>query len=103
MANHARPPVLFVTLAHLTSTLSILPECPSVKLVVSLDPLTPAEAALVRKWGESVGVRVMGFDELRAVGREKAIGPMPPRPENVATLCCESPPPRRFSLFLRRV
>ena len=90
VSNHAQLPIIFCTLGHLAELLAILPECPTVKAVVCIDPLVGPSKTLAHDWAKSKGVALWDMESFRALGREHLIEAMPPRPENVATLCCPS-------------
>lgn len=90
VSNHAQLPIILCTLAHLAELLAILPECPTVKAVVCMDALVGPSKTLAHDWAKSKGVALWDWEGFRALGREHRIEAMPPRPENVATLCCRS-------------
>jgi long-chain acyl-CoA synthetase len=53
--------------------LKIVPQCPSLRVIVTLDPLPPAEKNVLTEWANHVGIELLSFDELEKWGAEDGI------------------------------
>ena len=61
--NHSHITVVFVTAQHLSTLLSLAPKAPMLKMVVSIDSLSPETRKVVSAWGSTVGVDVRELGE----------------------------------------
>jgi long-chain acyl-CoA synthetase len=71
--NHCPLSIIFSTANHLTSLLKIVPSCPSLRVIVTIDVLPEAERKVFTEWANHVGVELLSFDELEAWGTEDGI------------------------------
>ena len=55
------------------------PKCPSLRVVVSIDPLPPAERSVLAQWAASVDVELLILDELEQWGASESVH-CPPGP-----------------------
>ncbi|PFH50070.1 hypothetical protein AMATHDRAFT_61830 [Amanita thiersii Skay4041] len=88
--NHAHLTVIFSTSDHLPALLKLADRIPHVKLLVSIDDLTPEVKKVFVEWGEVHGLKVMELRELEALGRAHPIEPIPATPDQVACICYTS-------------
>lgn len=73
--NHAEVPILVCSIDKASLILDLSPKCPKLKVLIVLDS-TPAvmgvgpnnPLTLLKKWGNTLNVRVFSFDEVLALG-----------------------------------
>ncbi|KAF8350833.1 long-chain-fatty-acid-CoA ligase [Amanita rubescens] len=80
--NHAHITVVFSTCDHLPALLKLSDKIPQVKLLVSMDELTPEM--------KNVGIKVMDLLELETFGKANLIDPIPATPDLVSSICYTS-------------
>ena len=91
--NHASLTAVCSSLAHIPTLLKLAPRCPSLKLIISLDPLSDgaelpgtSKRELLNALAADQGVQVHYIRDVEAMG-ELAPRPMqPPRPEDAVTI-----------------
>ncbi|KII88699.1 hypothetical protein PLICRDRAFT_41910 [Plicaturopsis crispa FD-325 SS-3] len=88
--NHAHLTVIFVTPTQIPSLLKMAPAIPMLKLIVSVDELSPDAKRILGTWGEVQGVQVKELWELEALGKADPVDIVEPTYEQVATLCYTS-------------
>jgi long-chain acyl-CoA synthetase len=71
--NHCPLSIIFSTANHLTSLLKVVPRCPSLRVIVCLDPLPEAEQKVYTEWANHVGVELLDFAELEQWGASDGI------------------------------
>ena len=90
--NHATLVCVVASLVHIPTLLKLKPRCPTLKLIVCLDPLDagdlPGEskAALLGAWANEVGVQLSSIDDVEALGRSQPRSYHVPRPEDIITI-----------------
>lgn len=67
------------------SVANVLKDAPSIKHIIWNSHLEPKQADLDRLKNEYEGINVISFEELRKLGEENPVDPVPPAPED---LCC---------------
>ncbi|KAK4684188.1 long-chain acyl-CoA synthetase, partial [Tremellales sp. Uapishka_1] len=79
ITNHCPLSVVFAAANHLPSLLKIAPKCPSLKAIVTMDVLPPAERDVLTQWAASVGVELLDMAEMEKWGslEENKIEPGP--------------------------
>ena len=55
--------IIFVAPQHMTSILTLGPKTPTIKVVVSLEPLVPEERKIYETWGQQLGIKIMDLPE----------------------------------------
>ncbi|TYJ55760.1 hypothetical protein B9479_003537 [Cryptococcus floricola] len=68
ITNHCPLSVVVASRDHITSLLKIAPQCPSLRAVVSMDPLSSSEHNVLKQWADTVGITLLTFDELLQKG-----------------------------------
>lgn len=71
--NHCPLPIVFSSSNHLAELLKIAPECPSLRVVVSMDPLSKSETRILGSWAESIGVELLSMAEFEQWGQSEGI------------------------------
>ncbi|KAK8865621.1 hypothetical protein IAR55_000765 [Kwoniella newhampshirensis] len=86
ITNHCPLSMIFASSNHLPSLLKIAPECPALRVVVSMDPLAPNEYTVLSQWASSAGVELLILDELERWGQQDGVfteaGPVKGNPED---------------------
>ena len=91
--NHASLPCVVTSLPHIPTLLKLKPQLPSLKIIISLDPLDSGEQegqsklAILNAIGADLGVRVYSIEQVEAIGG--ANGPPtyhPPSPSDIITI-----------------
>ncbi|KAI8609930.1 hypothetical protein BC830DRAFT_1148206 [Chytriomyces sp. MP71] len=88
--NHAAPPVLVCSYDKVEGVVSYIQDCPSVKLVVSMDDVNPSNAeafGILRKWAADKGVALYSFAEVESLGAKTRLPFYVPKPDDI---CCIS-------------
>lgn len=73
ITNHCPLPIVFSSSNHLAELLKIAPECPSLRVVVSMDPLSKSETRILGSWAESIGVELLSMAEFEQWGQSEGI------------------------------
>jgi long-chain acyl-CoA synthetase len=90
--NHGSLACVATSLAHIPTLLKLKPRLPSLKLVVSLDPLNAGEqpgqskADLLGSWASDLGVKLYSLEDVEALGRATPRPYNPPRPDDIITI-----------------
>ncbi|WVO19611.1 uncharacterized protein IAS62_000900 [Cryptococcus decagattii] len=77
ITNHCPLPIIVASQNHLPALLKIAPLCPSLRVIVSMDPLPASERQLLNQWAASVGLGFFTMDELEAKGAQEPCKPGP--------------------------
>ncbi|KAL7423613.1 medium-chain fatty acid-CoA ligase faa2 [Cryptotrichosporon argae] len=77
ITNHCPLSVVVASANHVVSLLKIAPKCPSLRVVVSIDLLPPAERALLTQWASTVGITLLDMHELEEWGKTDGIRVVP--------------------------
>jgi long-chain acyl-CoA synthetase len=70
--NHCPIPIIVASSNHLTDVLKIAPHCPSLRVIVSMDPISAAERDVVTQWASSLGILFLDMTEFESWGMEPA-------------------------------
>jgi len=81
--NHADIPIMFVEASKLASVAKVLPQCKTLKYVVSLSPLSDVSDE-VRGAFEAAGCNLLDYDSLMTQGSANRVKPSPAGPEDLA-------------------
>ena len=90
--NHAAVPCVVASLNHIPALLKLKPRCPTLKIIVSLEPLDAGEqpgfskADLLNQIAQDQDVKIISFQELEDLGAGCRRTIVPPRPEDVITI-----------------
>ena len=90
--NHASLVCVATTLVHIPTLLKLKPRLPTLKLIVSLDPLDSGElpgqskADLLGSLASDLGVRIYSIYDVEALGRAHPRPSNPPRPDDIITI-----------------
>ncbi|KAJ7632188.1 hypothetical protein FB45DRAFT_1057323 [Roridomyces roridus] len=87
--NHAHLTIIFATLDHIPGLLKIVHKTP-LKVIVSIDALTPETSRVLTEWGQVHGVLVKDLNEMVALGQANLIELLPVSPSDVASICYTS-------------
>ncbi|KAJ7184259.1 hypothetical protein C8R46DRAFT_983261 [Mycena filopes] len=88
--NHANLTIIFATVEHIPSLLKLAHHTPQLKLIVSIDVLSPEVSKVFTEWGQTQNVLVKDFNEMEALGRANLIEPIRPSPSDIASICYTS-------------
>ncbi|EIW60496.1 acetyl-CoA synthetase-like protein [Trametes versicolor FP-101664 SS1] len=88
--NHAELTVIFATPEHIASLLKLAPKAPVLKMIVSMEPLSPDTKSALSAWGETVNVQIKEIAELEEFGRANLIEVIPAVADQIATICYTS-------------
>ncbi|KAJ7445716.1 hypothetical protein B0H11DRAFT_1746452 [Mycena galericulata] len=87
--NHAHLTIIFSTVEHIPNLLKLGPKTP-LKLIVSLDPLSPELSKVFTEWGQTHNILVKDIHEIEALGQANLIAPIPAVPSDIASICYTS-------------
>ncbi|KAG0215433.1 hypothetical protein BGX28_010138 [Mortierella sp. GBA30] len=98
ICNHSEIPIVVCSAIHVSKLLKDSDKLPKLKAIVSMDPLNDSAtvpgatstATVLRTWGAEKGIKIYDFEEIEALGREFPGMHLPPKAEEVATLCYTS-------------
>jgi long-chain acyl-CoA synthetase len=71
--NHCPLSIIFSAENHITDLLKIAHKCPSLRIIVSMDPLPTAEKAVLKSWAEHAGLELLDMGELEKWGSESGV------------------------------
>jgi long-chain acyl-CoA synthetase len=71
--NHCPLSIIFSAANHLPSLLKIAPQCPSLRVIVTMDTLPRAERDVLSQWASSVGVELLDMAEMERWGAEEGV------------------------------
>jgi long-chain acyl-CoA synthetase len=92
IVNHVSLACVVTGLNHVPTLLALKTKLPSLKFIVSLDPLDAGELPGQKKkdlldvWAHEQGVKLYCIEDVEALGRAKPRPANPPRPEDVVTI-----------------
>jgi long-chain acyl-CoA synthetase len=90
--NHASLVCVIATLSHIPTLLKIAPRCPTLKLIISLDPLDAGErpgnskAAILNALAADNGISIHYIEDVEAIGAASGAPMRPPKPEDIITI-----------------
>ncbi|KAI9859284.1 MAG: hypothetical protein M1813_007058 [Trichoglossum hirsutum] len=90
--NHVSLACVVTSMNHIPALLALKPRLPSLKFIVSLDPLDDGELPGRRKkdlldaWGREQGVELHFIEDVETLGRSSPLPMNPPRPEDIVTI-----------------
>ena len=71
--NHCPLSIIFSATNHITSLLKLVPKCPSLRVIISIDTLPPAEKTVLQDWAHHVGVELLELPEFERWGASEGI------------------------------
>ncbi|KAJ7465464.1 long-chain-fatty-acid-CoA ligase [Mycena galericulata] len=87
--NHAHLTAIFATVDHIPSLLKLAPATP-LKLIISVDALSPELSKVFTEWGQVHGVLVKDIHEIEALGQANLTEPIAVLPTDIASICYTS-------------
>ncbi|AEO61871.1 hypothetical protein MYCTH_2141082 [Thermothelomyces thermophilus ATCC 42464] len=90
--NHSGLTAIACSLPHIPTLLKLAPRVPSLKIIISLDPLDAGEAPghskreLLNATAASVGIQVFSMAEVEALGARSGRAMRPPKADDVLTI-----------------
>ncbi|KAI0053843.1 acetyl-CoA synthetase-like protein [Auriscalpium vulgare] len=88
--NHAQLTSIFTTSNHLAELIKLAPKVPQLKLIVTLDEITPEAKQIASLWASTVGISLRELKELEEYGAARLIATLPVKPDQVASICYTS-------------
>ncbi|KAI9788181.1 MAG: hypothetical protein M1833_003114 [Piccolia ochrophora] len=92
IVNHATLTSVVTSLNHIPTLLKLKPRCPTLKLLISLEPLNDGEISgqskgeLLGAWAQEVGVQIHYFEDVEALGASNPRPYNPPSPNDIVTI-----------------
>ena len=90
--NHAALPCVMCSLPHIPTLLKLAPRIPTLKIIISLDPVDAGEQAghskrdVLNAMAAQHGIKIYSMDDVIAIGAESGRKPRPPRKEDLNTI-----------------
>ncbi|MCJ1285327.1 hypothetical protein MMC26_004667 [Xylographa opegraphella] len=90
--NHATLACVATSLPHIPTLLKLKPRLPSLKIIISLDPLNAGEQAGLSKFdilsslATDLGIQIMSIDQVEALGVASGNPVRPPVPSDIVTI-----------------
>lgn len=90
--NHAEVTIVVASLNHIPVLLKLKPRCPTLKVIISIDPLDAGEPAglskgdLLRNMSADVDVKIISFTDVEVIGHQSLLSMVPPKPEDIVTI-----------------
>lgn len=90
--NHASLTCIVTSLNHIPTLLKLKPRCPSLKVIISLDPIDAGEqpgmskADILNELASEMGLRIISLADAEAMGTVSQLPLHPPTPTDVATI-----------------
>lgn len=90
--NHATITIVVTSLNHIPTLLKLKPRCPTLKVIISIDPLDAGEPAglskadLLKQMASDLDVKIVQFTAVEALGEQSVLPVVPPRPEDTVTI-----------------
>ncbi|KAL1311150.1 hypothetical protein AAFC00_001352 [Neodothiora populina] len=90
--NHASLAAVCTSLSHIPTLLKLAPRCPTLKIIVSLDPLSSGElpgqskADLLNEMADESGIKIHYIGDIEKLGAASAHPYYVPHPEDILTI-----------------
>lgn len=90
--NHAAITIVVSSLNHIPTLLKLKPRCPTLKVIVSIDPIDAGEPAgyskadLLRQMSAELNLKIVSFAQAEALGEKSSLNVVPPKPEDAVTI-----------------
>ncbi|KAH6621301.1 hypothetical protein B0J18DRAFT_432117 [Chaetomium sp. MPI-SDFR-AT-0129] len=90
--NHSGITAIACSLPHIPTLLKLAPRVPSLKIIISLDPLDAGEVPghskreLLNASAASVGIQILSIDEVESLGARSGRPMRPPGPDDTLTI-----------------
>ncbi|KAJ1674635.1 medium-chain fatty acid-CoA ligase faa2 [Spiromyces aspiralis] len=104
--NHAEIPIVVCSLDKVSRLLKLAPNLPNLRCIISMDsfgaaatgndptplpsPFNISSVRVLTQWAESLGIKLLGFNEIEAIGVNNPSPHIPPTPEDILTICYTS-------------
>ncbi|WVR05579.1 hypothetical protein IAU60_002598 [Kwoniella sp. DSM 27419] len=73
ITNHCPLSIIFAASNHLASLFKMASQCPTLKVVVSMDPLSQPEKSLLSQWAATLGLELFTMEEFEKWGQQEGI------------------------------
>ncbi|BEJ13229.1 hypothetical protein CspHIS471_0304030 [Cutaneotrichosporon sp. HIS471] len=70
ITNHCPLPIIFSSAHHLVQLLRMAPLCPSLRVIVTMDPISAAERDVLSQWAASLGILLLDQLEMEEWGAQ---------------------------------
>ncbi|ORX52029.1 acetyl-CoA synthetase-like protein [Hesseltinella vesiculosa] len=85
--NHADLPLVMCAGQHIRHLIQIQQHCPTLKVIVSMDPLTADnQGPALQAWAEEKGIVLIDFDAVKQLGQQKPLPHVIPKTSDVALI-----------------
>ena len=90
--NHASLPSVICSLPHIPTLLKLAPRIPTLKVIISLDPVDAGEQAgytkldVLNAMASQHGIKIYSMEEVIGIGAQSGRKPRPPRKEDICTI-----------------
>lgn len=90
--NHSELTCVVSSLQHIPSLLRLAPRTPSLKIIISLDPLTDGERPgsskldILNEIAKESGIKIYQMKDIEALGARSGLPMNPPRPDDIITI-----------------
>lgn len=90
--NHATLTIVVTSLNHVPTLLKLKPRCPTLKVIICIDPIDAGEPAgyskadLLKAMASDLDVKIVQFTSVEALGEQSVLPMVPCRPEDPVTI-----------------
>lgn len=90
--NHANIPCVVTSLNHVPALIKLKPRCPSLKIIISMEPLDGGEVPgnskldILNSMAAETGVKITSLDDVEKMGQDSNRGMNPPQPDDIITI-----------------
>ncbi|KAG8855025.1 hypothetical protein FRB96_007220 [Tulasnella sp. 330] len=88
--NHAELSIVFCSSNHIADLIKNSANCPTLKLIVSFDPIGTSARASLSEAAAKTGVQIKEMSELEAEGQKNPMQPIPAELDQLASVCYTS-------------
>ncbi|KAF8184890.1 hypothetical protein K438DRAFT_1837051 [Mycena galopus ATCC 62051] len=88
--NHAELTIIFATMDHIPALLKMASKTPLLKMIVSIDALSPEISKVFTEWGQLHNILVKDLLEIEALGQANLTEPIPVLRSDIASICYTS-------------
>ena len=99
IVNHAEIPVIVTSIDKIEILLKSHKEMPTLKIIICIEsladfsparPNSPSTATLLHAWAKDCGIQLFEFAQVEQIGKEKPRPHVPPKPDDLYTICYTS-------------
>ncbi|WVQ80017.1 hypothetical protein IAT38_002118 [Cryptococcus sp. DSM 104549] len=70
ITNHCPLSIVFASANHLSTLIKVAPKCPTLRIIVSMDPLPAEQRSILSQWAASVDLELLEYQELERMGAQ---------------------------------